>query len=183
MAKVITFSRNFPVGHSNAGQPTHFVEKIYKGLYLMKSVPKEIQDTFNYSIMNDTSILPKIHTIRAGKRWKVGDKFSPRVWTGKPYASKQLEISPELTLQTVIDFEIELDKDYICILIGDAVMYEENSTFCTQLEALTTLAKNDGLSLQDFKDWFKWGKQPFKGQLLSWMPLDMYYVQPTTYVK
>lgn len=33
MAKVITFSRVFPSYHPKAGQPTYFVEAIYKALY------------------------------------------------------------------------------------------------------------------------------------------------------
>jgi hypothetical protein len=33
--------------------------------------------------------------------------------------------------------------------------------------ALETLAQNDGLSLADFKEWFKWGT-PFDGQIICW---------------
>lgn len=183
MAKVVTFSRNFPVTHPKAGQPTHFVEKIYKGLYIMKCVPNELVDTYNFDIMNDDAVVPKIHTIRAGKSRKVGEKFSPRVWTGKPYASKQLEIAPEMEWKTVLDFDIEIKKDYITVLIDRQLFYEERGVFCTQVGALTALAKNDGLGLDDFKAWFGWGKQSFEGQLLSWVDLQTFNVEPTVFVK
>jgi hypothetical protein len=49
MSKVITFSRVFPKYHQKAVEPTHFVEKIYKSLFLMKCVPpNEIKD-FDFS--------------------------------------------------------------------------------------------------------------------------------------
>jgi hypothetical protein len=33
MSRVLTFSRVFPAYHPKAGQPTGFVEKIWKGYY------------------------------------------------------------------------------------------------------------------------------------------------------
>ena len=168
MSKVRTFSRYFPKEHPKAGQPTFFVEKIYKCLYLMKVVPKEIVESFNFGIMNDKKVSPKLHTIRKGKHFKDGDLFSPRIWTDKPYCSKQISIAADIKLEKVFDFKIEIDKDYICVLIDNYPFYEENSTMVTQVEALETLAKNDGLSIEDFKSWFKWGKETFDGQILCW---------------
>ncbi len=168
MSKVRTFSRYFPKGHPKEGKPTFFVEKIYKCLYLMKAVPKEIVNDFNFAVMNDDNYKPKLHTVRAGKHFKAGDYFSPRIWIGKPYNSKQITISEDIKLEKVFDIKIEIDKDYICVLIDDYAFYEENSRFVTQAEALETLALNDGLSVSDFKSWFNWGKQPFDGQILCW---------------
>lgn len=194
MAKVITFSRNFPATHPKAGQPTHFVEKIWKCLWDQEKSNynplRDHQDTYDNlfhpmgkDVVNIHHFEPKIHTIRAGKSRKVGEKFSPRVWTGKPYASKQLEIAPEMEWKTVLDFDIEIKKDYITVLIDGQLFYEERGVFCTQVGALTALAKNDGLGLDDFKAWFGWGKQSFEGQLLSWVDLQTYNVEPTVFVK
>lgn len=120
------------------------------------------------------SILPLInygykwHTIRQGKHFKEGDYFSPRVWTGTPYRSKQIIIAPDIKVEKTFDFRIEIDQDYLCVFIDDYPFYEENSRMVTQTEALETLAKNDGLSVEDFKKWFKWGKAPFDGQIKCW---------------
>ena len=195
MAKVITFSRNFPATHPKAGLPTLFVEKILKcwvetgiiSLSKASEVGRNLNiDSIQY--IDDARqyfklIEPKLHTIRAGKSRKVGEKFSPRVWTGKPYASKQLEIAPEMEWKTVLDFDIEIKKDYITVLIDGQLFYEERGVFCTQVGALTDLAKNDGLGLDDFKAWFGWCKQSFEGQLLSWVDLQTYNVEPTVFVK
>jgi len=115
---------------------------------------------------------PKHHTIRAGNRFKVGDKFSPRVWSGKPYQSKQIIIAPDIEVKKVWDFKIQFDADYLCISIDNWPFYEENSTMVTQPEALETLALNDGLTVEDMKAWFgihpkKKGKN-FNGQIICW---------------
>lgn len=165
MTRVRTFSRQFPKGHPKEGQPTFFVEAIYKQLYIMKCIPKELENEFNCDkFLNGFA---KKHTIRAGKHFKDGDKFSPRTWLDKPYMSKQIVIAPDLEIKRVYDFKIEIDDDYLCVLIDNYPFYEENATMVTQVEALKTLSKNDGLELQDFKDWFKWGT-PFDGQIISW---------------
>lgn len=91
----------------------------------------------------------KIHTIRhnAGlwsKRIKevaLGyAKLSIRQWSGLPYRSKQ-EILKELTY-----------KDDVGCEGINLVMF--NTDKYTDLMPIT--AKNDGLSLQDWKDWFKY---------------------------
>ena len=168
MSKVRTFSRYFPKGHPKEGKPTFFVEKIYKCLYLMKEVPKEIVNDFNFAVMNDDNYKPKLHTVRAGKHFKSGDYFSPRIWTDKPYNSKQITIADDVLLKKVYDFKIEIDGDLVTILINGKIFYEENTRFCTQYSALEYLAQNDGLSVDDFKRWFNWGKNPFDGQILCW---------------
>lgn len=171
MARVLTFSRTFPVYHPRKGDDTNFVEQIWNSLNELKlPVPKNKDFTheFMWSILPLSNFGIKYHTIRAGNRWKVGDKFSPRVWSGKPYASKQIIIAPDIEVKKVFDFKIEIDEDYLCVLIDDYPFYEENSTMVTQVEALETLAKNDGLTIEDFKAWFKWGKKTFIGQIISW---------------
>jgi hypothetical protein len=169
MSRVITFARNFPATHPKKGEPTYFIEKIYSGIGVDGNFLRiPLPDVYNFLYKHDEYYFePKHHTIRAGNRWKVGDKFSPRVWSGKSYRSPQITIAPDITITGVFDFKIEIDKDYKCVLINNCVFYEENTDWYTQLEALETLAKNDGLSLQDFKSWFNWGK-PFTGQIICW---------------
>lgn len=60
--------------------PTEFTDKILTG--------------FNIGFHVDV----KYHTIRAGNRFKKGDYFSPRIWTDKPYASKQYQFHPDILI-------------------------------------------------------------------------------------
>ncbi len=169
---VITFSRTFPAYHPKSGQPTGFIEKIYAGLadssdgeFIIPNDANEFWDFHTY--YNCTT--PKHHTIRAGNRWKVGDKFSPRVWgtdinpkSGKsgPYQSKQIIIAPDITIAKIWDIKIEgwhiwINKEYF------SVDYHNNQ--------VAKLAENDGLSVRDFWDWFPCKPaEIFTGQIISW---------------
>ena len=132
MAKVITFSRTFPSYHPKKGQETKFVEKFLNGV--------------------------KCHTIRAGNRWNIGDKFSPRFWSGKPYRSPQIIIAADTEIKKVWDFEIK-----------DELMLIDNKFYCwsSSTALLDKLADNDGLSRVELLDWFKYPKD-FKGQIICW---------------
>jgi hypothetical protein len=80
MSKLITFSLVFPGYHPRAGQPTRFVEKIWKGLIRMNllTIRSHLPEGIDWHGPSFCDSEPKYHTIRAGHRWKVGDKFSPR---------------------------------------------------------------------------------------------------------
>lgn len=119
----------------------------------MKCVPPELATDFNFAIMNDDNYKAKHHTIRAGNRWKVGDKFSPRVWSKKPYNSKHIIIAPDIEVKKIWDFEI---KDSEVIING-----------CLYNGKAKELIKNDGLKEMEFWQWFKFPK-PFKGQIICW---------------
>lgn len=153
MSKVITFSRTFPSYHPRAGQPTFFVEKILAGLSDMHypdfKIPKEFKNYDWYEYYNCNQ--PKYHTMRAGHQWKVGDKFSPRIWSGKPYNSKQIIIAPDIEIKKVWDFEIK----------NNMVLVNDKSTIAE------LIAINDGLNNKDFKEWFQFPK-PFEGQIICW---------------
>ena len=153
MSKAITFSRYFPATHPKKGQPTHFVEQIYisnplpTGFWLENG----FADNLDKSINN-----PKHHTIRAGNRWRVGDRFSPRVWSGKPYASKQIIIAPDIEIKKIWNIDIMHDHSWFSVMIdGKETHWHE-------------LAKNDGLSSVDFMDWFKKSANMFIGQIICW---------------
>lgn len=158
MAKVITFSRVFPSYHPKAGMPTFFVEKIWKslgGVVLKYTNPFHTEDykkgiVWGYQLVEGC----KHTTIRAGHRWKAGDWFSPRVWSGKPYRSKQIQFAPDIQVKKVWD--VEFDEDGCLWIISD----KERGP-----RVLHRVAKNDGLTLDDLIAWFN---KPFTGQIICW---------------
>lgn len=156
MSKVITFSRYFPAYHPNKGQPTYFVEKIFNGLVRLKMPIQSTGLNYDCELSNDE----KYHTIRSGNRWKVGEKFSPRVWSGKPYNSPMVTIAPDIEIKKIWTFEIRHYKKQCLVLIDD-ITIENHPTF------LQTIARNDGLSFVDFLQWFQYPKE-FKGQIICW---------------
>jgi hypothetical protein len=169
--KVLTFSKHFPKGHPKAGRPTCFVEKVLIRLVedklMMKSKCVEMAratgihehhplyyiDTINDF---DRSLL-KGHTIRAGNRWKPGDMASLRIWSDKPYRSKQIEFAQVEVKKT---WDIEINEFWF---INDLILEHEK---------VMELAKNDGLAYEDFINWFtihpKNKDQTFRGQVICW---------------
>ena len=138
---VITLSRYFPAKHSKAGEPTQFRDAFYAG------------QVFNRG-SECLYVRPKLHTIRANyplweKRIKdiqEGKAFlSVRQWSGKPYWSKQIEIARLTTANGV-----GIQK--LCFL-GDNFNggYIRNGAYPSD----KILAKNDGLSLADWEEWFR----------------------------
>lgn len=121
---VITLSEKFPTTHTRKGQETEFGRSFLNG--------------------------KKIHTIRANfplweKRIAQIQKgeavLSVRQWTGKPYRSKQVEIA-RLTAEDGVGIqELKLTD------------LSRPTTINGQLIELPLLAQNDGLS---FNDWFNW---------------------------
>jgi len=154
--------------HRRHGENTDFVELIWAGLLpiLGEAEMHRYLDEHDGKLWHikkvhhfiAEGIKPKIHTIRKGKRWKKGDVFSPRVWSGKPYNSKQIQFAPDLELKEVLPFES---------------FGSENQTFCfnnemrnvpyNNLRKIQIIANNDGLSLFDFLGWFD---KPMQGQCL-----------------
>lgn len=177
MSRILTFSRTFPAYHPRKGEPTYFVEKIWKSLYEKTNgydPSGGYQDAYDNhfhpmgkDLKNIHQFEPKHHTIRNGNRWKVGDYFSPRVWSGKPYASKMITIAPDIEVKKVWSFEVEIDKDYTCFLIDSKPFCEMNSKLTTNTGQLDFLANNDGLNVIDLLYWFK-HPSPFTGQIICW---------------
>ena len=172
MSKVITFSRNFQKSHPRAGEPTYFVEKIWKGLeydieddsftdliyeYNNAWFTQSLFESCNYGMF-----APKFHTIRQGHRFKEGYLFSPRVWSGKPYASKQIIIAPDIEVKKTWDFECYEDGTFYIELKNTPGISSKwiDVTSCD-------LPQNDGLSIDDFLAWFPVGKH-FSGQIICW---------------
>ena len=161
--KVLTFSRQFPAYHPKKGQPTFFVEKIWKSLhvqdllYNMIGYERAYNEKFPCSFIPQENIHnhePKNHTIRSGIRWKVGDYFSPRVWSGKPYQSKQIIFAPDIEIKKIWKFECK----------HDGTFYLNDSWIDV---TSTDIPMNDGLTADELLDWFPENK-PFIGQVICW---------------
>lgn len=177
MSKVRTLSRKFMSGHPRKGQCTNFVEKVLislgteylsEGYFLLlqelnPNIPVSVLKEFHGSLMPMHD--PKHHTIRGGSHFNVGDKISLRVWSGKPYQSKQIIIAPDIEVKKVWPVEIEF--------FGGSfyVQLPVKKNHWTLLSA-GDVAKNDGLEVHDFIDWFKVHPKSkafnFKGQIICW---------------
>lgn len=160
MAKVITFSRTFPSYHPKAGEPTYFVEKFWTSIQVPVPCSKDqdqLSDEMSRLLMND--FRPKHHTIRKGNRFKVGEKFSPRVWSDKPYRSKQLILADDVQIVKIFNFAID----------ENGMFYIDGRFLKRKLYRL--LAINDGLMFSELSDWFIPNQDkvvPFKGQIICW---------------
>ena len=125
---VLTVSRTFPKTHKRAGENTGFVWQISK------------------LFTNENT---KIHTIRVNydlwvKRAKEINEgkaiLSIRYWSGKPYNSKQVEFC-QLTKMGLQ--KLDNPANFVWAEIDGKKCNWEN------------VAKNDGLSFDDFCEWFK----------------------------
>ena len=137
----LTLSRVFPTTHARAGEPTMFAKNAFKWP----------------SVLDEPGTFYKIHTIRANyefwcKRFEkiaAGEAcLSIREWVGKPYGegSTQREII-RLTRENGIGIQKlefkEIGKGFNAAVIDGKPWPRE------------VLANNDGLSLQDWREWFK----------------------------
>lgn len=203
MSKVLTFSRTFPAYHPKAGQPTNFLESIVNSgviqcpefdtgseIDLLKLNPNlKWQDVFEYAKTWNTTIAAfgngKHHTIRSGHRFKAGDWFSPRVWSGKPYQSKQIIIAPDIQVKKVWDIEFNCrgGLSFQEVLINGKIFAQLHNGYDNDKnsQGFASLSANDGLTVDDAIDWFfyrltpdyftgdtqKQGKR-FTGQIICW---------------
>lgn len=178
MAKVITFSRYFPKGHPKEGQPTYFVEKFWKGLETVGySEPLYFFDELRglgsvISGEDYNHAWAKKHTIRNGKRFKEGEEFSPRVWSGKPYTSPQITIAPDVKIVKIYDYEYKIEPNKTEQWFINGTLVSESNTYMQEwfnTGLIEEIAKNDGLGLIDFLNWFT---KPFDGQIICWADVN-----------
>lgn len=125
---VLTVSKQFPKTHKRSGQSTGFVESIKK-LFTVDG--------------------NKIHTIRSNfdlwsKRAEQINSgqavLSIRYWSDKPYRSKQIEIC---VLEKIGIEKLDDPTNFVFAPINGAAFNWND------------VAKNDGLSFDDFDEWFK----------------------------
>lgn len=163
MSRVIIFSRVFPTYHPRKGEPTEFVEKVWAGKGISMLNTDVLKEEYIGVSRIGNLFYPKHHTIRAGNRWKVGDKFTPRVWSGKPYASKQIIIAPD----------IEVKKVWNIYMVWGGYNWFITTKELNKPISIDMLAKNDGLTTEDFMNWFCKNKKSrqgdsFSGQIICW---------------
>jgi hypothetical protein len=152
MKLVITVSKTFPKGHPRQGEETGFPEKI------MRAVRGEEREIKNHTCRANVAYWAK----KIMRLKEVGGVLSVRYWSGTPYRSKQV---------TIVNIPAEyvgfsLVEWYLHDIYGGTRMQYIR---CSEVEVkegdgyrkhkkemdLKELAENDGLSVDDFKAWFR----------------------------
>jgi hypothetical protein len=175
MSRVIPLSRYFLSGHPRRGQPTYFVEQFLSSIgqpFNRQRYALEVQClnpwmteeqvvAFVESLQNIPKDIHKHHTVRAGCRWKKGDMFSPRAWSGKPYASKQIIIWQDTPVVDTFSFKSGYGFGHGLIFIDGKEV---------DIDFLREVATNDGLAFEDFWDWIiaPTELKDFDGQIICW---------------
>lgn len=162
-------------GHPKCGQPTYFVEKVINAfseglLWTEKTIDSlhpEILEHAYYLDLNFDEFKTKSHTIRLGWHFKPIDKLCLAIWDDKPYKSKPIRV-----------WEGEIRAvDIVLLYFGDRNPLFQTAANFEKLNPVyldpAILAKNDGLELDEFIDWFRLkGKRPKDGivlaQILIW---------------
>ena len=166
MSRVTTFSRHFPAHHPRRGFHTYFVEQILNGLNIdfrtdwywgeLQRLNPDVNVTtlakFYNSLYWDCRT-KKHHTIRNGQSWKSGMVFSPRIWSGKPYNTTQIQFAPDMALKQVVPVCIEQYGKS-----GLLVIHSSDNGYNGKLLPLGDVATNDGLQNEDFINWFSTSK-------------------------
>lgn len=124
---ILTLSRLFPIVCSQKGEPTNFEELLKKGI-------KKHTIRINFDQWQHNA-----EHIASGKYY-----LSLRQWSARPYHSPQVEIARIDTPIKVAHIEMTYHPDdgYISALVDGNIV------------DVAELAKNDGISLQTFKEWF-----------------------------
>lgn len=139
----IMLSKVFPATHSRKGEPTYFSQKVQAGQHptaFPNEVPKLHTIRENYNLWRD-----RIAQVLAGEA-----EICLRQWTGAPYRSKTVEIM-RLGWQDGVGIQklnFGWANDKQIPVIEGWYMYGEHGS-------KAELAKNDGLSLEDWQEWFK----------------------------
>ena len=156
---VLMVSRTFPSTYKKAGKPTHFVDNIFKAR--KSSPPKWMPCTLTPDEILKLMVMPpKLHTIRLNyELWKkrfeeieAGTAYlSVRFWEGKPFKSKQKEF---IQLHNTDGIGVQKISFPLGVFIDD---YDSDVS-------IKEIAKNDGLSWEDFKEWF--GEIPYGSEFV-----------------
>lgn len=128
----LTLSRNFPATHSRKGEETGFIDNIlaFKKIHTIRS---------NYEFWRK-----RFDEIEKGNAY-----LSLRYWEGKPYRSNQVEFKrlqkeDGIGLQCI---DLSIFSDLGLCFLNTKNSAKRISPIC--------IAKNDGLSSNDFRKWFK----------------------------
>ena len=156
---ILSLAKRIPLCLSRRGEPTYFKEKLSNALYSRSNTVSDLDG----AIITER----KIHTIRGNyARWKhnidkiAGGGFylSVRQWSARPYNSPQEEIfqlhSENMGCQR-ITMSYDPDTNEVKAVIDGKYMADSRA-----------LRKNDGMTLDDFKEWF-FGKEPTEKKLFT----------------
>lgn len=125
---VITLSKHFLKGHPKAGQFTNFKEKFLAGEKI-------------HTIRNNYPLWEKrIKEVQEGRAI-----LSIREWIGVPYRDKQIEIKSLSNIDGVGIQKLDCSPPFCFEIDGKSLIY---------LPDMVELARNDGLSYDDFDKWF-----------------------------
>ncbi len=126
---VLILSHHYPKGKINAGKPTHFKEQLQDGRKIHTCRGRYDGWSHNIDLINTGKYV-----------------MSVREWDGRPYGKgvKQSEIASYQKLgyqRMTLRYDRTTDE-IKCVIDGKRF---------TDIE---TLARNDGMTLKEFKDWF-----------------------------
>lgn len=154
-----------------AGEPTHFVEKIWKG------IPEQpITGEFAEAIHSDRfqmdaykEVIGKPHTIREdpGKRWKVGMDIHFYINVRR---KDMFQFAPVKQVTEIQEIEIKHGDSYASVyidgsLFGDVFHYGLDDIYDYH-NCVEELALNDGFpSVEAFFSWFN---KDFTGRIIHW---------------
>lgn len=161
---VLGFKQKFPWG-----EPTYFREKIWlAGTYKNITPGKKVLCDFSqgFQKISKIEIYPKLHTIRAGNRWKAGDKIHMAYGVRtKNYEQFNKGISELEYVKSVQNFAIKWYP-------GDDIHPNGSITVGidgTIIDDVNQLAINDGFD--DLLYFMKWFNKDFTGQIIHWTNL------------
>lgn len=146
---VLTLSERFQINHSRRGEPTDFRQKFLNTVHGKIGVQKL------HTIWANAPLWAKrIREIQTGDAC-----LSVRQWTGSPYKSRQIELA-RLTASDGIGGQL-LFLDGSC---RDFCLVD-HKTIRTRL-----IARNDGLSFEDWEEWFRAYQRPVDLAIIHFTP-------------
>ena len=142
---VLILSKVFPSTHPRKGEPTRFFDKFLAGQALSRGEVWLVDAKLHTIRANYPLWVKRIAEIQRGEA-----VLSVRQWSGKPYASKQKLIA-NLTKDDGVGIQ-KLQLEVADKLFGK---YHARIDDGCGSASIIELATNDGLSLEDWKEWFK----------------------------
>ena len=155
-------SVKYPATHKRAGEPTYFVEKILNATIScgLLSVSEAERLKIDRDVFEKCE--PKAHTIRGNynlwaKRFEKIQNGEAVLelyyWSGKPYNSKCVTVC-QLGKEDGVGIQMLELLHGTNSLLAHISPYTSNSPRRID-DDFYKLAKNDGLSLEDFEEWFR----------------------------
>lgn len=154
---VLGFKQFFPWHTEKNPAPTYFKEKILASVDDVWSTKDGSFKARNISLYH-----PKLHTIRAGSRWKAGDILHMAYGVRTKNYQQFNKGIPELErVKSVQKIEIIRDPYFGCIIQVDNRQLG--------MAEIVDLITNDGFESPD--DFLKWFSKDFTGYLIHWTDL------------